>query len=370
MEPSKESSNPSNQARCCMLVLCGIPGSGKTTIAAALAAAAEASGTSVTSINFDTHPAERLSFTDPVEDFNPEKWKADRAASLHAVSQALLSSTNTLEKSSDAATTAATNISNGKHLVIVDDTMHYRSMRAECWHIARTTGAAYLYSHIKCPLEIALERNNNRPPGQRVPEHVLKRTAAIFEPPEEKTSQSCPYDSEKYRVVLHTEKVENIVSSSEIFSEENEDEKMDGEVLWACVKAAWGPPAPAPFDEEAEEARISLARKATEENLLHQVDVQTRKHLTEVLSSINQQQHQQGSGNDDGDSGDRGFTFLITKEEKKKIAEELNIERRRVLDNFRSKLLLKNELIKEEMWTKHAKEIVDAFEKQCREYIN
>lgn len=330
-----------------MLVLCGIPGSGKSTIAAALAAVAEASGTLVTLVDFDKQAGDFL------EDFDPEKWKKHRATSLQAVSQALESLKQNENSNSDidAITTticfSSTNdrtIKTRNHIVIVDDTMHYRSMRAECWRIARAAGAAYIHAHINCPLETALERNELRPPGQRVPEEVLRRTAAIFEPPEE--NQHCPYDSDTYKVLL------DIEESFEIQKKKSSDirSKINGKALWSRVEDAWGPPAPAPFDEKADEARIAEARRGTAESLLHHVDVQTRKYVTEVLSSFS------SSSSSSSPAGG--------KQEKKNIAEDLNRERRRVLERFRTEVSEK----KVDTPYEHASELIKGFEKYCRDY--
>ncbi len=348
MNPSLDPPNNPNKAQACMIVLCGIPGSGKTTVATALAAAAEASGTTtITVIHFDKQDGEL------VEEFDPEQWKKDREASLEAVSKALMSSNTEINYTNTATSSdnnSSVNKNKGRNLVIVDDTMHYRSMRAECWRIARSTGAAYLYSHIKCPIERALERNNHRPRGQRVPEEILKRTASIFEPPEE--NQQCAYDTERYRVMLDLE--DGVL----IEGEANSSSKItSGNALWCRVEAAWGAPAPAPFDEEAEELRIVEARKVTEGSLIHQVDVQTRKYLSEILSSIAQKEEQEAEESGDGGGGSGA------KEEKKKRAEALNKARRQALDTFRSEFLDK------ECSSERAYEVIEEFKTYCRDYL-
>jgi tRNA uridine 5-carbamoylmethylation protein Kti12 len=325
-----------------MLVLCGIPGSGKSTIAAALATAAKATGTLVTLVDFDKQAGDLL------EEFDPEKWKKYRATSLESIAQALDSSQRKISNSEAAsATTTASSSSSSfindstmktrKHLLIIDDTMHYRSMRAECWRIARATGAAYLHAHIKCPLERALERNQLRPPGQRVPEKVVRRTAAIFEPPEE--NQHCLYDSDAYKVLLDIEdSVPNKENGSDLKS------LQSGWALWTQVDVAWGPPTPAPFDERAEKSRITEARRNTAESLLHHVDVQTRKYLTEVVSSSS--------------------SIAGGKQARRKIAEDLNRERRHVLERIRTELSSKKFDIYDD---EHASEVIEGFQKFCRE---
>ena len=61
-----------NKANCCLLLICGIPGSGKSRIAAALLSAAAADGVAASVIDFDKQtPLETLG----EGEFNPEKWK-------------------------------------------------------------------------------------------------------------------------------------------------------------------------------------------------------------------------------------------------------------------------------------------------------
>ena len=59
-----------DKAPCCVLVLCGIPGSGKSHLAAKLAASAPQHGLgTVTVIHFDSYTS------DLTEEFDPETWK-------------------------------------------------------------------------------------------------------------------------------------------------------------------------------------------------------------------------------------------------------------------------------------------------------
>lgn len=67
-----------DKAKCCLLVLCGIPASGKSTLARALAAIAQAHGIATSIIEFDDHmPMEPppLSQSEDQHAFDPEKWK-------------------------------------------------------------------------------------------------------------------------------------------------------------------------------------------------------------------------------------------------------------------------------------------------------
>lgn len=58
-----------------------------------------------------------------------------------------------------------------------------RSMRYEFVQLARKHQAAYIQLYVKCPLEVALQRNAMRPDHQQVPEPVMRRMAQLLEVP-------------------------------------------------------------------------------------------------------------------------------------------------------------------------------------------
>ena len=57
-------------------------------------------------------------------------------------------------------------------------------MRHECLQLARKHQAAYVQLYIRCPVEIALQRNESRSQDQRVPEDVIRCMARVFEVPD------------------------------------------------------------------------------------------------------------------------------------------------------------------------------------------
>ncbi len=57
-------------------------------------------------------------------------------------------------------------------------------MRHDCLQLARKHQAAYIQLYIRCPVEIALQRNASRSQDQRVPEAVMRRMARVFEVPD------------------------------------------------------------------------------------------------------------------------------------------------------------------------------------------
>lgn len=189
--------------------------------------------------------------------------------------------------------------------------MHYRSMRGECWKVARGAHAAYLQLHLACPLPTALERNEARPLERRVPRDVLLRTAHVFEPPEE---SPCPWDKSETTIVIQES------GQSDGYFDAGKGIRLDFEEIWAWIWDKWGSSAPEILDKEAEEERIAVARQATTDDVVHRVDVTTRKMLTATLSQLG------NSTNTDG-----GL------KNKAEIAKELNAHRRNILDKLRGK---------------------------------
>lgn len=64
------------KAQKCLLVLCGIPGAGKSSLAQAMAGLASAAGVATSIINFDDHLVQEAD-TDASAtlEFDPEQWK-------------------------------------------------------------------------------------------------------------------------------------------------------------------------------------------------------------------------------------------------------------------------------------------------------
>ena len=56
-------------------------------------------------------------------------------------------------------------------------------MRHSCLQLARKHQAAYIQLYMRCPLQVALQRNALRPLPHRVPDSVLHRMASLLEQP-------------------------------------------------------------------------------------------------------------------------------------------------------------------------------------------
>jgi tRNA uridine 5-carbamoylmethylation protein Kti12 len=105
--------------RTALVVLLGLPGAGKSTLAAALAAAL--STATVQTIEYDRIVAVRN--VDDAESTTTSTWREQRAAATRACGECL-------------RTWAATGEGGGDAVLLVDDNMYYRSMRRELWQTA------------------------------------------------------------------------------------------------------------------------------------------------------------------------------------------------------------------------------------------
>jgi tRNA uridine 5-carbamoylmethylation protein Kti12 len=180
----------------------------------------------------------------------------------------------------------------GRVLVILDDTMHLRSMRRECWQLARAVSSAYVQICVVCSLKQALNRNAQRPLASQIPEHVIAKAATSFEDPQ---NSSCEWD--RNTLVI-----------------ENESFKADMSSLWYQVLKFWREPAPKLFDHEAERRRVDIARGATANDSIHQLDLRMRRMLAQTL------------------------TLASTSSIKASIAAQLNVKRRSLLELAREQI--------------------------------
>ena len=128
-------------APCLLLVaLCGLPGSGKSTLCAQLAACAQGEGVACHTVSFDAFEPKGAAF-------DPTAWKVcftarrlrvfRRALSLSQLQEGRLQAVRHVDDLLLAGATA------GRRVVLVDDTGHLTSMRADLHRLARSHGASF-----------------------------------------------------------------------------------------------------------------------------------------------------------------------------------------------------------------------------------
>lgn len=318
----------SDKASACLLVLCGIPASGKTTLANIIADAATKRMVDAEIVSFDDFSAPPLA-----AEFNPQAWKVLCAWDfLMPTMMSLTISSHlkilTLVQNGREEALAALQrhlaaplpMSGSPRLLIVDDTMHFRSMRGECWRLARDAHAAYVQMYAVCSLQRAFERNSGRADSARVPDAVLRRTADVFEDPRD---SQMPWD--RGTLFIDTD------------SEPNEDGLIEQ------VLNAWGQPPPPVLDEATEAVRVEAARQATAASLVHQVDIQSRQILSSTLQYL---------------AGVPGCDVSG-------VAGQLNVERRRLLEQL-GKRSRDGDLPLQAA----ANELLDAWEARCHALRN
>jgi len=215
---------------CCVIVICGVPGSGKSTLSHALSL----SPRTVQVISFDDYEIDR-------DSWNEESFALSRRAGIERISSAL----------------------NACHadIIVIDDIMFYRSMRRKIYQLARDHMAGYLTVYIDSTFDVVCARNAERAGASRVTDESMRNIWSKFEPPSD-----VGWESDNVRISgdmsldsLH-EHVNNII------------EKAD----FACSKAV--------ERQQVLEARLeSQSHSANHDNYMHTLDIKLRQIVSAVL---------------------------------------------------------------------------------------
>jgi O-phosphoseryl-tRNA(Sec) kinase len=147
-----------------LLAICGLPASGKSSLADAIRLAVHSKGLEVEVVRTDEWRDDTY-----YSDFVPKKEGEVRQAALARVE---------------------TLIGKGKS-VIHDDTNYYNSMRHELLEVAIDAKCAFGIIHVTTPLEEALKWNRERP-GTRIPDYVIQRISERFDRPGARYLWDCP----------------------------------------------------------------------------------------------------------------------------------------------------------------------------------
>lgn len=151
-----------------MLLLCGVPGAGKTQLARQIASAFEAKHTAI--VRFDHYEVSRL-------DWNENSFKTSRNAAVQAF-QTLVEAMKS-DHNNSSLSSSASSASSLLQLIILDDLFYLRSMRKRIFQICREKGLLFASLFLRVDLEDALLRNRSRAADSFVSEEVQYRLHII-----------------------------------------------------------------------------------------------------------------------------------------------------------------------------------------------
>jgi len=242
-----------------ILILCGLPGAGKSHWARRLQASASSSrkeeetgsgcDDEVRHVEFDAVESGLLrEASDNDDDDNPlDTWHRARVMALEQA-EAILR-----EEAAERR----------RRLVLVlDDNMYYVSMRRESYQLAARHRVGYGCVHVATPLDVALAQNKARPPGQAVTEEVIRRMHTKLQVPD-----------------LTTRSWEaNTVTIGEATTSETQDDEAEMlRKIWAVIERGWATPAIVQMPSAEEEAAKEEDRERTRGSVLHATELTLRK---------------------------------------------------------------------------------------------
>ncbi len=267
-----------------ILVLMGLPASGKTTLSTVLAKSLTEFHVHVVTYDQEVSLEKQKELVDKATSNEDEQvWKRERKAILAKVDQYLISDSDNKED---------------KDLVVViDDNNYYSSMRYEYHQLARKHEIGFCQLFLDLDLDRAKDVNSKRGEKEQVPEEVLDRMAAKMEAPNPLSNSW-----EQFSFVLK-QNDDNIVKP--------EDTAID--MCRTVIALAMDNPVKAIPDNTEER---DLSRSKCTASVVHQADKILRKTLNAKIRAAKQ--------------GD------ISKEAMEKKAKELNAMRTEVMEDLKT----------------------------------
>eukprot|EP00929_Paragymnodinium_shiwhaense_P120701 TRINITY_DN92724_c0_g1_i1.p1 TRINITY_DN92724_c0_g1~~TRINITY_DN92724_c0_g1_i1.p1 ORF type:complete len:330 (-),score=70.76 TRINITY_DN92724_c0_g1_i1:12-1001(-) len=156
----------------CILLVCGLPGCGKSTFCRALTAEGDSGQPflgRVAKWHHICYDEFEQKLRKDTSTFEVAAWKAGREQAAERARELV----------------AAANESKEHCVILLDDNMYYRSMRKGWYHLARENCCVYRQVFITACPSTCLQRNASREPLQRVPDFSIEHMAESFEWPAE-----------------------------------------------------------------------------------------------------------------------------------------------------------------------------------------
>lgn len=147
--------------------------------------------------------------------------------------------------------------------------------------MARQGAAAYVQLYVQCSEAVAQARNAQRLPSRQVPPAVISRMCQALEVPD---ASQFPWEAP---TVVWDAASGGVTCSGDFSSSRvDADHPTSAQQLWEVIHEAWGGPAPPPEDPAAEAHRLQAARAATAANLVHQLDLRLRAHVSRTMQEL------------------------------------------------------------------------------------
>ncbi|XP_013379694.1 L-seryl-tRNA(Sec) kinase [Lingula anatina] len=196
--------NVKRSGNTCIFLLCGLPGSGKTTLCKRLLSEAAKCQQKSAELNLKLYhvcydellPVDtERTILQTVSEEGCSQWKKYRRniikcldqkiASILGVSQGRESEIPAeiqLRFEQLQGIKSYSELDKTNHVFLIDDNLYYRSMRYEYYQLARKYEIGFGEAYISCDVETALQRNQTR--EQAIPEEVIVTMATRLEPPD------------------------------------------------------------------------------------------------------------------------------------------------------------------------------------------
>uniref|UniRef100_A0A1B6KAV4 L-seryl-tRNA(Sec) kinase n=1 Tax=Graphocephala atropunctata TaxID=36148 RepID=A0A1B6KAV4_9HEMI len=262
------------QRQICLVLLVGIPGSGKSFFRVFFEDYVEANHKSVLgsiqicSVCYDDYS----SVKNPSILCDGNRWRHERLQIVNDVQNIIIHlKENNLKKVSElypAVMLVNASVENPDcNLILIDDNMFYKSMRYEYFKVAKAYNLSFCQIFFDISLEKALQCNEKRRVDSRIPDRIIKTMFSKIEPPQPASN------------IWEVNSVS--VSSYADF----QDERVFNYII-ECIKSAiMNPFKPTEMDSTKEEAQ-----QITNSNFLHQID-NTLKQLVGICIKQKLQQN-------------------------------------------------------------------------------